>query len=118
MTELSKLIDALLALVGPAPKDLPQEFELKAGDKIVAIGDSITQAGGYLRDVDAILAIQYPELKLPKIDNAGVGGQKAENLVGRFQHDVIDKKPRLVTLSIGINDVWHRVGAPHDEKVL
>ena len=27
-------------------------------------------------------------------------------------------KPAFVTISIGINDVWHRLGKPHDEKVL
>jgi lysophospholipase L1-like esterase len=112
------MIAAMLAILGPAPKDLPQQFDLKAGDKIVAIGDSITAAGGYLHDCDAILAAQYPDLKLPKIDNVGIGGQKAEDLVGRFQHDVVAKKPAVVTLSIGINDVWHRLGAPHDAKIL
>jgi sialate O-acetylesterase len=114
----SKMFGEMLAILGPAPKNLPQQFELKAGDKIVAIGDSITAAGGYLRDCDAILAAQYPELQLPKIDNVGIGGQKAEDLVGRFQKDVVAKKPAVVTLSIGINDVWHRLGAPHDTKVL
>ncbi len=111
-------ITAMLSILGPAPKDLPQQFELKAGDKIVAIGDSITAAGGYLRDCDEILAAAYPELKLPKIDNVGIGGQKAEDLLPRFQRDVVAKKPAVVTLSIGINDVWHRLGAPHDAKVL
>jgi lysophospholipase L1-like esterase len=117
-TELTKLFVSLLALIGPAPKDTPAELQLKEGDQIVAIGDSITAAGGYLHDTDAVLAAQYPELKLPKIINVGIGGQKAEDLVGRFQKDVIDKKPAVVTLSIGINDVWHRLDKPHDEKVL
>jgi acyl-CoA thioesterase I len=57
-------------------------------------------------------------LKLPKIINAGIGGQKAEDLVVRFQKDVVDKKPQWVTLSIGINDVWHRTNRPHDPQVL
>ena len=118
MTPLATLIAALLSILGPAARDMPQQFVLKEGDQIVAIGDSITAGGGYLRDADAVLAAQYPELKLPKIINAGIGGQKAEDLVARFQRDVIDKKPAAVTLSIGINDVWHRLGAPHDEKIL
>ena len=37
-----KLFATVLALVGPAPADSPKEFQLKAGEKIVAIGDSIT----------------------------------------------------------------------------
>ena len=61
---------------------------------------------------------QYPELKLPPIHNVGISGQKAEDLVQRFQKDVIDKKPAVVTISVGINDVWHRAGKPHDPHVL
>ena len=97
---------------------MPRELILKPGSQIVAIGDSITQAGGYLKDVDAVLATKYPELKLPPIQNVGIGGQKAEDLVKRFQKDVVDKKPAVVTISVGINDVWHRAGQPHDPHVL
>ena len=115
---LAKLFAMLLALIGPAPKDLPDKPVLKQGDQIVAIGDSITAGGGYLKDTDAVLAAQYPDLKLPKVINAGISGQKAEDLVKRFEKDVVAKKPAVVTISIGINDVWHRLGKPHDEKVL
>jgi lysophospholipase L1-like esterase len=118
MTELSKLIAALLAMLGPAPEGTPKELQLKAGDQIVAIGDSITQGGGYLRDIDAVLETQYPDLKLPKVINVGISGQKAEDLVGRFQKDVVEKKPQWVTISIGINDVWHRLNQPHSDEVL
>ena len=41
----------LLGLLGPAPRgepniNMPRELILKPGSQIVAIGDSITQAGG------------------------------------------------------------------------
>jgi lysophospholipase L1-like esterase len=112
------LLAALVQLLGPAPAGETADFRLQPGDQIVAIGDSITQAGGYLRDVDAVLAKAYPDLKLPRIINVGISGQKAEDMVARFQKDVIDQKPQVVTISVGINDVWHRVGAPHDPAVL
>jgi lysophospholipase L1-like esterase len=118
MQAVGKLFAMVLALVGPAPKDTPKELQLKPGDQIVAIGDSITAGGGYLRDIDAVLAQQYPDLKLPKVINKGISGQKAEDLVARFDKDVVQLKPAVVTLSIGINDVWHRLGAAHDPKVL
>jgi lysophospholipase L1-like esterase len=50
--------------------------------------------------------------------NVGISGQKAEDLVFRFERDVIAKKPAIVTISVGINDVWHRAGQPHDPQVL
>jgi lysophospholipase L1-like esterase len=129
---LAKILASLIAMLGPAPADMPKELQLKPGDQIIAIGDSITQDGGYLRDVDMVLASEYPELKLPKIVNVGISGQKAEDLLPRFKRDVVDwkpmlnksdkqavdRKPKWVTISIGINDVWHRLGQPHDPKVL
>jgi len=115
---LAKLFASLIAILGPAPADSPKELQLKPGDQIVAIGDSITAGGGYLSACDAVFAADYPELKIPKIINVGISGQKAEDLLPRFKKDVVDKKPQWVTLSIGINDVWHRLGQPHDPKVL
>ncbi len=121
--ELMATYAMLLGLLGGPPAgepnvNMPRELILKPAGQIVAIGDSITQAGGYLRDVDAVLAKAYPALKLPPIQNVGISGQKAEDLVKRFQKDVVDKKPAVVTISVGINDVWHRVGNPHDPDVL
>jgi len=115
---IGKLFVLVLSLIGPPPADTPKDLQLKSGDKIVAIGDSITAGGGYLRDIDAVLAQQYPDLKIPKVVNKGISGQKAEDLIKRFDKDVVQQKPAFVTISIGINDVWHRLKNPHDEKIL
>ena len=115
---VSKVFALVLSLIGPPPADTPKELQLKPGDQIVAIGDSITAGGGYLRDIDAVLAAAYPDLKLPKVINKGISGQKAEDLVKRFDNDVVKLKPAVVTISIGINDVWHRLGKPHDAQIL
>jgi acyl-CoA thioesterase I len=116
------LFAAVLSLAGP-PAKRPAggpggELKIKAGEQIVAMGDSITQAGGYLKAIDAVFAQQYPKLKVPRIINVGIGGQKAEDMVARFHQDVVERKPAIVTINVGINDVWHRLKAPHDEKVL
>jgi len=79
---------------------------LKAGDRIVTLGDSITQAGGYQVLMQKVLARFYPDLGI-EIVNAGIGGHKAPDMVARLQRDVIDKKPTIVTVSCGVNDVWH-----------
>ncbi len=91
---------------------------LREGDKIVALGDSITAAGGQLRLMDSVIAQQLPHLKIPKIINKGIGGQKAEDLLRRFDRDVVQQRPAFVTIKIGINDVWHRLRSPHDPNVL
>lgn len=116
-TDGEKILATAIELAGPA-KDAPQDLLLKPGAKVVCMGDSITRGGGYLRNMDAVFAQQYPDLKLPRIINAGVSGHKAENCIKRFDRDVLSKKPDILTLNIGINDVWHRLGKPHDPNVL
>ncbi|HSW45570.1 MAG TPA: SGNH/GDSL hydrolase family protein [Phycisphaerae bacterium] len=112
------LFAMVLALAGTPECREKIPLQVGAGCRIVAIGDSITRAGGYLRAMDAVFARQYPALKIQPIVNVGISGQKAEDLVKRFDKDVVRHKPDIVTISIGINDVWHRLKAPHDPKVL
>ena len=123
MAAIVKLFTMVLALIGPAPADSPKQFQLKPGEQIVAIGDSITAEGGskadgYLRDIDAVLAKQYPDKKFPRWSTRASAARRPRTSSARFDKDVVKIKPAYVTISIGINDVWHRLGAPHDEKVL
>jgi acyl-CoA thioesterase-1 len=108
-TTAISILALMLSLLGPAPVDSPPTLELKPGDKIVAIGDSITSQGVYLRDINAVFAQQYRDLKIPPVVNKGISGQVAEQLVARFDKDVVQEKPAYVTISVGINDVWHRL---------
>jgi lysophospholipase L1-like esterase len=121
--EFIKIYALLLSLLGPAPRgeydvNMPDKLILKPGQPIIAIGDSITHAGGYLKDVERVLAALYPELKLPPIHNEGAPGQKAEDLVQRFHKDVVARKPAVVLISVGINDVGQRALKPHQPQVL
>jgi acyl-CoA thioesterase I len=104
--------------VAAGPGTQPAGVQIKPGQQIVAMGDSITQAGGYLRVMDAVFAQQYADLKIPRVISAGISGEKAEDMVKRFERDVIARKPDIVTISVGINDVWHRMDRPHDPQVL
>lgn len=84
----------------------PGRVRLKTGDRIVTLGDSITEAGGYQAFIRKVLDRSYPDLKVDII-NAGVSGNKSPDMRARLQRDVIDRKPTIVTISCGINDVWH-----------
>ncbi len=93
---------------------------LKKGDRIVFLGDSITQAGaapgGYVSLVKDALAKQKPELEIEVI-GAGISGHKVPDLEKRLERDVLEKKPTIVAIYIGINDVWHSQnnnGTPKD----
>lgn len=39
--------------------------------------------------------------------NLGIGGDETKDLVARLQKDFIDIQPDVVSILIGINDVWH-----------
>lgn len=105
-------------------------MRLNKSDRIVFIGDSVTDAGrkrrcsrdlgnGYPKMVAGMLKALYPELKLTVL-NRGISGNKIHNLEERWQKDCINLKPDIVSILIGINDTWHRVGTPSfgDEKAL
>jgi lysophospholipase L1-like esterase len=78
--------------------------------RIVMLGDSITQLGanpkGYVTLVANGLKVALPSQPIEVI-NAGISGHKSTDMQARFQKDVLDKKPDLVTISVGVNDVWH-----------
>ena len=88
---------------------------LKKGDKIVFLGDSITQGGGgpkgYVTLIKNTLAEKHKDLGI-EVVNAGISGNKVPDLQRRLEKDVLAKKPTLVVIYIGINDVWHRLNDP------
>ncbi|HUT33023.1 MAG TPA: SGNH/GDSL hydrolase family protein [Planctomycetota bacterium] len=83
---------------------------LAKGDRIVFLGDSITAGGGgahgYITLVKNTLAQECKDLGI-EVFNAGISGHKVPNLQARLDKDVIAKKPTIVFIYIGINDVWH-----------
>ena len=87
------------------------EPRLKSGDRIVTLGDSITEAGGYQAVMEKVFSRFYSDLKI-QIINAGISGNKSPDMAARLQRDVIDKKPTIVTISCGVNDVWHGFSQP------
>jgi len=91
------------ALVG---KDSP----LKAGDRIAFLGDSITQGGagknGYLWLIEQAINEKQADKKIELV-KAGISGHKVPDLQKRLDKDVTSKKPTIVFIYIGINDVWH-----------
>jgi lysophospholipase L1-like esterase len=96
------------------------------GNKIVFIGDSITDkgrktdplklGGGYVRVLHDYFATARPELSLHVI-NEGTSGNRVIDLQRRWRLDVLDHKPDWVSVSIGINDVWRQLDSPDAEQV-
>ena len=86
----------------------PAKLVLKKGEKIAFMGDSIPAGGarknGYLTVV--MEALNKEGLNLSRVA-AGKSGHKSNDMLIRLDKDVISKKPQWMTLSCGVNDVWH-----------
>ena len=103
------LLLAGLVLAFWSTSGLAAETKVKKNDRIIFLGDSITQAGdqagGFVTLVREAVAKRHPDLKI-EIIGAGIGGNKVGDLLARLDRDVIQKKPTKVIVYIGINDVW------------
>ena len=86
--------------------------------KVLFQGDSVTDAGRDRRDFHQMgkgypgyaaecLREQYPDLPLTFI-NLGISGNRTDQLFDRLYDDAIALEPDVISVLIGINDVWHR----------
>jgi lysophospholipase L1-like esterase len=116
MKYATALVVAALALAAVSSASAGENaVKLKKGDRVVFLGDSITQGGvgpkGYVTLVKNALAEKQQELGVEVI-GAGISGNKIPDLQKRLERDVLKKKPTIVVIYIGINDVWHGESNP------
>lgn len=86
--------------------------------KILFQGDSITDAGrdkrnfydlgaGYPKYAAEQMVKDFPDAAFEFV-NLGISGNRAGQLFDRSTADIIDIQPDVVSIMIGINDIWHR----------
>lgn len=79
--------------------------------RVIFFGDSITQAGvgpkGYITMMTETLKTKG-QSGAYELMGAGIGGNKVYDLYLRLEDDVLSKKPDVVFIYVGINDVWHK----------
>ncbi|MBZ4192105.1 SGNH/GDSL hydrolase family protein [Niabella sp. 3A5MI-3] len=82
--------------------------------KVIFFGDSITQQGaapgGYITRIDSMSKVEHLADQFEFVGK-GIGGNKVYDLFLRFQPDVLDQKPDIVLVYVGINDVWHKTSS-------
>ncbi len=83
----------------------------KKRTRVVFFGDSITEfgvlPGGYIAQLnDSIAALG--KAKRYELIGSGIGGNKIYDLHLRLEEDVLERKPDVVVLYVGVNDVWHK----------
>ena len=85
--------------------------------KILFQGDSVTDAGrdrsdphdmgnGYPRYASAMIQDSFPDTEFEFV-NLGISGNRTEHLVERMEADFMEIQPDIVSILIGVNDVWH-----------
>jgi lysophospholipase L1-like esterase len=86
-------------------------FQPPKKKKIIFFGDSITEMAlkyeGYLVKLDSMIQAQGLKDQYELI-GAGISGNKVYDLYLRLETDVLDKKPDVVVIYIGVNDIWHK----------
>lgn len=118
--KITRLLLSLVAVSLFAPPLATADIAVKSGEKIAFLGDSITQAGwgnpaGYVRLV--IAGLEANDVHAEAIP-AGISGHKSDQMLARLDKDVLNKKPQWMTLSCGVNDVWHGArGVPLDDAM-
>lgn len=89
--------------------------------KILFFGDSITDMArsremdgnafgygmGYVHSVSSTLKYENPQAY--EIINRGIGGHRVVDLYARIKADVWNHNPDLISILIGVNDVWHEI---------
>ena len=96
----------------PADRDLPIRY--------VALGDSTVEGIGasapeltYVRRLYARLREVYARAE---VDNLGVGGATSADVVKEQLPHAVERRPDLVTLSVGPNDITKRIGVDAFER--
>ena len=90
------------------------DFWVRHGERMIFIGDSITDCGrrdravplgdGYVSIFTELATARYPERKIEWV-NMGIGGNRTTHLKERWQTDAIDQQPDRLSIKIGINDL-------------
>ena len=89
--------------------------------RIVMYGDSITDAGrcreidndiycyghGYVKNIVSQLVYENPEKY--EIYNRGISGNRIVDLYARIKSDCWNLQPDVLSILIGINDIWHEI---------
>jgi len=106
---------------------------IKKDSIILFQGDSITDAGrnkgiegnandsaalgrGYVYLIAAQLLADQPGDGL-KIYNRGISGNKVFQLADRWDKDCLGLKPDVLSILIGVNDIWHALNGKYDGTV-
>ncbi|MCL4401945.1 MAG: SGNH/GDSL hydrolase family protein, partial [Acidobacteria bacterium] len=108
----------ILALAFCASALAQPAFHLKAGDRVVFYGDSITDQRLYTTFVETYVVTRFPAMPVDFV-HSGWGGDRVSGGIGgpidlRLNRDVLPYKPTVITIMLGMNDGSYR---PFDQGI-
>lgn len=98
---LPLLVMLVLSATGVAQVQPLAPFQ--AGERVSFVGNSITEQGYYESYVWLYYMLHFPGRRI-WIDNCGIGGDRAKNILARLDTDVLKRKPSTICLTFGMND--------------
>jgi lysophospholipase L1-like esterase len=111
---MKKFFLALICLCTFYVVDAQKVAPFHKGDKVVFVGNSITDGGHYHSYIWLYYMTHFPNSRITCL-NAGIGGDMVNQIYDRFDYDVLSKKPTVLTLTWGMNDTgyfeWYRSDA-------
>lgn len=101
------LILSLALLVNTSLQAQSQQIpSFKDGDRVVFLGNSITHGGHYHSYLWLYYMTRFPGMRVTML-NAGIGGDKASDMVPRLDGDVFSKRPTVLFATFGMNDTGY-----------
>jgi lysophospholipase L1-like esterase len=95
---------------------IAQVSPFQKNDRVVFLGNSITDGGHYHSYIWLYYMTRFPDMPLTVL-NAGVGGDRAEEMFNRLDGDVFSKKPTVLITTFGMNDSgYFEYNAPGAEE--
>jgi lysophospholipase L1-like esterase len=98
-----KLLFAVLVFITQALAANAADFFFKDGDRVVMMGDSITEQYLYSSYVEAWTLARFPTWNITFI-NVGIGGDRSTGGNNRFKRDVLPHNATAMTVDFGMND--------------
>ena len=102
-------------------------MKLRSGEKVLFIGDSITECmretvepplgAGYVQFAHCLLAARHPTLEVEFV-NRGVAGETILDMDQRWDRDAIEQRPDWLFTMIGVNDVLYRLVGDQTERAV
>ena len=94
----------LFTALAPAGQAQEPALQLQDNDVWVMAGDSITAQRLHTNFIEAYYRTRLPKLRL-HFRNSGIGGNRTNHVLARFDEDVAAWKPTIVSVELGMNDV-------------